>query len=265
MRPMSSSAEMGKSASPFSAKRLLIVADECAELIEPGGLKTSEGKEEDAMKSEIVGLMKSVTQLGRSAGIHMVLAPLSLNTIVPTTTGFTTIGDIEEGTEVFSMNGMPVKTIGVSTVKKAKRMYSISLIDNDDRKAITVNCDHDHYFPVKVRGSVEKCSMERILALSQQGYNLKFLGYLGQEWNVHSIERMISEPVKCILVDSKSHQFLVTDRTSEEWNGGRRWNGCVPTITTYNTQRNDASIIPGVIQNNPLALDTKLPIRRKVD
>lgn len=54
--------------------RLLIIADECAELLEPSGLKTEEGKEEDALKQEVVMLMKSITQLGRSSGIHMVLA-----------------------------------------------------------------------------------------------------------------------------------------------------------------------------------------------
>lgn len=53
--------------------RLLIVCDEAAELLEPGGVKTTEGKEEDALKQEIVGLMKSITQLGRSSGIHMVI------------------------------------------------------------------------------------------------------------------------------------------------------------------------------------------------
>lgn len=53
--------------------RLLIVADECAELLEPSGVKTTEGKEEDSLKQEIVGLMKSITQLGRSSGMHMIL------------------------------------------------------------------------------------------------------------------------------------------------------------------------------------------------
>lgn len=37
--------------------------DECSELIEPTGVKTQEGKEEDALKQEIVGLIKSITQL----------------------------------------------------------------------------------------------------------------------------------------------------------------------------------------------------------
>ena len=53
--------------------RLLIIVDECAELLEPSGVKTTEGKEEDALKQEITGLMKSITQLGRSSGIHMVV------------------------------------------------------------------------------------------------------------------------------------------------------------------------------------------------
>ena len=53
--------------------RLLIIADECAELLETSGVKTTEAKEEDAMKTEIVGLMKSITQLGRSSGMHMML------------------------------------------------------------------------------------------------------------------------------------------------------------------------------------------------
>ena len=54
--------------------RLICVLDECAELIEPSGVKTTEGKEEDALKQEIVGLVKSITQLGRSSGMHCVLA-----------------------------------------------------------------------------------------------------------------------------------------------------------------------------------------------
>ena len=54
--------------------RLLLIFDEVAELAEPTGLKTTEGKEEDAMKNELMGLINSITRLGRSAGIHCMLA-----------------------------------------------------------------------------------------------------------------------------------------------------------------------------------------------
>ena len=64
---------------------LLIVVDELAELTQKGGLKTTEGKEEDAMKDEIIGIIQSITQLGRSAGVLMMLATQKPNaSIVPT-------------------------------------------------------------------------------------------------------------------------------------------------------------------------------------
>lgn len=53
---------------------LLIVVDEVAELLMPTGVKTEAGKEEDALKQECVQIIQSITQLGRSAGIHMILA-----------------------------------------------------------------------------------------------------------------------------------------------------------------------------------------------
>lgn len=81
-----------------SMPRLLIVVDEIAELTQKSGIKTTEGKAEDALKDEIMSNIQSITQLGRSAGIHMILCtqrndatvisgliqnnPLSLDTLV---------------------------------------------------------------------------------------------------------------------------------------------------------------------------------------
>ena len=56
-----------------SMPRLLIVCDEIAELTQRSGIKTTEGKAEDALKDEIVSNIQSITQLGRSAGIHCIL------------------------------------------------------------------------------------------------------------------------------------------------------------------------------------------------
>lgn len=53
--------------------RLLIVVDEIAELTGKSGIKTTEGKAEDALKDEIISNIQSITQLGRSAGIHCIL------------------------------------------------------------------------------------------------------------------------------------------------------------------------------------------------
>lgn len=53
--------------------RLLIVVDEIAELTQKSGIKTTEGKNEDALKDEIISHIQSITQLGRSSGIHCIL------------------------------------------------------------------------------------------------------------------------------------------------------------------------------------------------
>lgn len=56
-----------------SMPRLVIVVDEIAELTQLSGLKTTEGKAEDALKMEIISIIQSLTQLGRSSGIHCIL------------------------------------------------------------------------------------------------------------------------------------------------------------------------------------------------
>lgn len=56
-----------------SMPRLLIVCDEIAELTMKSGIKTTEGKNEDALKDEIISNIASITQLGRSSGIHTIL------------------------------------------------------------------------------------------------------------------------------------------------------------------------------------------------
>lgn len=53
--------------------RLLIIIDEAAELLMPSKVKTEAGKNEDALKQEIVSIIMSLTQLGRSAGVHVVV------------------------------------------------------------------------------------------------------------------------------------------------------------------------------------------------
>ena len=56
-----------------SMPRLLIVVDEIAELTGKSGIKTAEGKQEDSLKDEIISNIQSITQLGRSSGIHCIL------------------------------------------------------------------------------------------------------------------------------------------------------------------------------------------------
>lgn len=53
--------------------RLIIIVDEMAELLMPTKVNNEAGKQEDALKQEISMIIQSITQLGRSSKINMVL------------------------------------------------------------------------------------------------------------------------------------------------------------------------------------------------
>lgn len=54
-------------------KMLITVVDELAELSQKSGMKDQKAKEQDALRDEIMGLIASITQLGRSAAIHAIV------------------------------------------------------------------------------------------------------------------------------------------------------------------------------------------------
>lgn len=53
---------------------IMLMVDETFALLSPTGIKSEEGKEQDAMKARIGIMLGSIARLGRAAGIHMILA-----------------------------------------------------------------------------------------------------------------------------------------------------------------------------------------------
>ena len=269
--------------------RLLIVADECAELLEASGVKTEEGKEEDALKAEMDGLIKSITQLGRSSGIHMILAPLRLSTLIPTTKGYKTMENIKVGDYVFDRDNKPTKVIGLSEIKMSEEMYEIILQNTnnssvDKYQNMTIGSDYQHRFPVMIKKfdkiinlnknenkycDSDVCTAKEIYELTEKGYTVYIKGsnddngyqYL---WHVENIIKIPNELVRCIEIESPNHLFMITDTKALDWKGGERYKYAQLSILTHNTQRNDARIISGTIQNNPLALETKVCVLRNI-
>lgn len=102
--------------------RLVIVLDEVAELFQPSGVKTEEGKNEDAMKAEIQMITQSITQLGRSAGVHMVLATQRNGSKIINST--------------IQSNPLSVDT-DITLDMPTKLRQALKLDDNDSNTAIT--------------------------------------------------------------------------------------------------------------------------------
>ena len=256
---------------------LLIIVDEVAELLMPDEGRSEQAKENNAIKSEIQSLIKSITQVGRAFGVHMLLTPLRLSTLVPTTNGIKKLVDIKIGDYVFNENGYPTKVIDLSEIKTSNKMFRIDL--DYDGSIVSVYPDGDHRFPVFHNGIYS--SGESVSDIEKDWRNYSFVGYNGIKLPVINLETIENELVRCILIEDDPHQFIICGDTNESCNiSGIEIQNIYESviskathiseiysdgdidrmklIVSHNTQRNDTKIISGVIQSNPLDINTEV-------
>lgn len=256
---------------------LLIIVDEVAELLMPDEGRSEQAKENNAIKSEIQSLIKSITQVGRAFGVHMLLTPLRLSTLVPTINGIKELVDIKIGDYVFNENGYPTKVIDLSEIKTSSRMFRIDLDYNGN--AVSVYSDDDHRFPVFYNGAYS--SGESVRDIEKDWVNYSFVGYNNIKLPITNLETIENELVRCILIEDDSHQFMICGDSGESCNISKikmkniskldiskdahiseLFNdediNKMKLIVSHNTQRNDTKIISGVIQSNPLDINTEV-------
>lgn len=256
---------------------LLIIVDEVAELLMPDEGRSEQAKENNAIKSEIQSLIKSITQVGRAFGVHMLLTPLRLSTLVPTTKGIKKLVNIKIGDYVFNENGYPTKVIDLSEIKTSSKMFRIDL--DYSGEITSVYSDGDHRFPVFHNGVYS--SGETVNDIEKDWENYSFVGYNGIKLPIANLETIENELVRCILIEDDLHQFMICGDTSYFYNIGKiktqyicesditkethiseifsdRDINKMKLIVSHNTQRNDTKIISGVIQSNPLDVNTEV-------
>ena len=256
---------------------LLIIVDEVAELLMPDEGRSEQAKENNAIKSEIQSLIKSITQVGRAFGVHMLLTPLRLSTLVPTTDGIKKLVDIEIGDYVFNENGYPTKVIDLSEIKISSKMFRIDIDYNGE--ITSVYPDGDHRFPVFYNSVY--FSGETVNDIEKDWENCSFVGYNGTKLPIVNLETIENELVRCILIEDDSHQFMICGDYEKSYNideiemrdtskleiskdthiselFSNEDVNKMKLIVSHNTQRNDTKIISGVIQSNPLDINTEV-------
>lgn len=72
--------------------------------------------------------------------------PLALDTLIPTPSGWSTMGDLREGDQVFDETGAPCSVVGKSPVHIGRRCYRVTF---DDGSSIVA--DAEHPWPVEER------------------------------------------------------------------------------------------------------------------
>ena len=143
-------------------------------------------------------------------------SPLGLDTIVPTTNGYKTIETIEIGDYVFDLNNKPVKVLNKSEVFLNHNIYKLEF--NNGSKSIVIIADEEHKFPI-IKDYVDKI-YENIM-VKDMNINDHVLAN-NSSYNLYKKESIETQPVQCILIDSDSHLFLITDK-KYKWNGGQSY------------------------------------------
>lgn len=231
--------------------RLLIVVDEIAELAGKSGIKTTEGKAEDALKDEILSNIQSITQLGRSAGIHCILctqrndAALDYNyeLIIKRNGKLTKIKwfELEIGDEfddgsvcTYLSNWFKDMTYNVYIddefiTTSAGHLLKVDIIDNGKK----INSSLSLPRSAKARDAVSENSLDWISV--EDLYSLSNYTLMSNGHKITKIEKLVESEVRCI--QTNTGKYLIKDFISHN------------------------SVLPGIIQNNPLSIDTLVEVK----
>ena len=232
--------------------RLLIVVDEIAELTGKSGIKTTEGKAEDALKDEIISNIQSITQLGRSAGIHCILctqrndAALSYdyrlnikrNDIIKDIQWFELeIGDeFEDGSKcTYLSNWFNDMTYDVYIDNEFITASSGHLLNVDIMKnGVKLNSKLDLEISKNARQAVNESNSDWISV--EDLYNLQFTyDIFSNNKHVTKIVKKEESKVRCIQTNTGKYK--------------------IKDFISHNT------VLPGIIQNNPLSIDTLVEVK----
>ena len=156
--------------------------------------------------------------------------PLCLNTPIPTTKGWSVIGDIKEGDHVFTPEGKPVKVVKKSQVFYNTECYKIYFDTGE-----SIISDEKHRWKININGTekiLETFEISNEFNLGAKLYiksakipSLYYKNFYNSpdtlRHNIIDIERVESVPVACIAVDSDEHLFVCGKNFIPTHNSGK--------------------------------------------
>lgn len=203
-------------------KMLITVVDELAELSQKSGMKDQKAREQDALRDEIMGLIASITQLGRSAAIHAIVCtqkpnasvvptvlrsnPLALDTLVVTDSGDKLLRDITLKDKVFGTDNKFHSILDITPTHTPKTVYKITFTNG------TVTCSDVHQWTVQTKDNTyEYVTETEDLFINQDWYIENDIRFGRYEDNVRlvKVSKVPNIECACITTDSPDSQFLI--------------------------------------------------------
>lgn len=140
-------------------------------------------------------------------------SPLGLDTIVPTTKGYKTVGTIEIGDEVFGYRRL-AKVIAIYDIHQSNKLYKFTL--TNENNTITLIADDVHRLAIKEDNKISPIQAMNVKKNSIVPGNNK-------DYIISNIEIIENAPVRCFTIDTDDHLFLFTDAKNGNWIGGNSY------------------------------------------
>ncbi|MBQ8218215.1 MAG: hypothetical protein IJZ79_02825 [Bacilli bacterium] len=128
-------------------------------------------------------------------------SPLSLDTIIPTTTGYKTMGTIEVGDTVYAYRNEEAKVIEVHEIHQSTKLFKLTFKQNDN--IVVVKSDEYHRWPVLVKSGGIMMTDTKHLKICNK------IAGKDSYYELTAIELIDNELVRCIKVDHSMHLFAI--------------------------------------------------------
>lgn len=142
-------------------------------------------------------------ELGRKNG-----KALDISTKIPTPNGYTTMGDLKVGDEVFDKDGNITKVTFVTPIKYNHKCYEVTFSDGEK-----IIADEEHNWLVD-RWHKNNFHVETTKEIIDNGYDVVTVPLVKGKGvkEIVAIRAVKSVPVRCITVDSPSHTYLCGEK-----------------------------------------------------
>jgi replicative DNA helicase len=134
---------------------------------------------------------------------------LALDTPLPTSAGWTTMGDVAVGDELLDAEGLPTRVVAATEVMLARPCYEIEFSDGT-----VVVADAQHQWPTghgirtsaQLRGGLDTIVVAR--SAGRYAARRTAAALLAPVLHVAVVRRVPSVPVRCVQVDNPAHLYL---------------------------------------------------------
>ncbi len=127
---------------------------------------------------------------------------LSLETVLPTPEGWTTMGEVEVGQHVLASDGSPTRVVAATGVLRGRPCFALTFSDG-----ASIVADYQHNWVTRC-GSAPPSSVTtgQIARTVGQGHVIDLAD--GGEVKIERVEPVGSVPVRCIQVEATDHLYL---------------------------------------------------------